>query len=202
MKDYILPADLAGQLAQLYTDMERHYNVVASELDFSCSGCPDNCCDSYFQHHTYIEWAYLWTGLQALPGGDLDAIEARAASYIRQSEAILRRGELPTVMCPLNQEGLCSLYTHRLMICRLHGVPATLSRPDGRILEFPGCFRCQELVAPKKEDGQDIPSLERIDLYKRLAALESNLLGSKKGAMPKVKMTIAQMVLNGPPRLK
>jgi len=201
MEDYILPAEIVGQVAELYTDMEKHYNAVAAELDFSCAGCPDNCCDSYFQHHTYIEWAYLWTGLRALPGSDLDDIEDRAVSYIKQSEAMLRRGELPAVMCPLNREGLCSLYAHRLMICRLHGVPATLSRADGRILEFPGCFRCQDLVALKKEDGQNIRSLERIDLYNRLARLEINLMGSKRGAMPKVKMTIAQMVLNGPPRL-
>jgi len=201
MEDYILPAEIAGQLAELYADMEKRYNAVATELNFSCAGCPDNCCDSYFQHHTYIEWAYLWTGLRALPVSDLKKIEDRAASSVKQSEAMLRRGELPTVMCPLNRDGLCSLYTHRLMICRLHGVPATLSRPDGRILEFPGCFRCQELVAQKKENDQDIASLERIDLYQRLATLEINLLGSKRGAMLKVKMSVAQMVLKGPPRL-
>jgi hypothetical protein len=201
MEEYILPADLSGQLAQLYEDMEKRYNAVAAELDFSCAGCPDNCCDSYFQHHTYIEWAYLWTGLRSLPGSDLDEIEARALAYIQDSEAMIRRGALPAVMCPLNREGLCSLYAHRLMICRLHGVPATLSRPDGRVLEFPGCFRCQELVALKMREDRDLPSLERIDLYNRLAELEINLLGSRRRAAPKVKMTIAQMVLYGPPRL-
>ena len=201
MEDYVLPADLVGQLAQLYDEMENRYNAVAAELDFSCAGCTDNCCDSYFQHHTYIEWAYLWTGLRSLPGNDLDEIEARAASYLKHSEAMLHRGTLPAVMCPLNREGRCSLYAHRLMICRLHGVPATLSRPDGRVLEFPGCFRCQELVALKRANGQNLPSLERIDLYKRLAELEINLLGSSRRAAPKVKMTIAQMVLLGPPRL-
>jgi hypothetical protein len=200
MDDIILPPDLAEQLAELYAEMEKRYNSVAAKLDFSCAGCRDNCCDSYFQHHTYIEWAYLWTGLQSLQPVELDEIMARATSYIQHSEAMLRRGTLPTVMCPLNREGLCALYAHRLMICRLHGVPATLSRPDGRVLDFPGCFRCQELVALKKQDGPNIPSLERINLYNQLAALEINLLSNKIGTVPKVKMTIAQMILYGPPR--
>ena len=200
MEDYILPAELAGQLAELYANMEKRYNTVAAELDFSCAGCPDNCCDSYFQHHTYIEWAYLWTGVRSLPAGELDEIMARAVSYIKHSEAMLRRGVLPDLMCPLNREGLCSLYSHRLMICRLHGVPATLSRPDGRVLQFPGCFRCQELVARKREEGRDLPALERFDLYQRLAELEISLLGSGRRAVPKVKMTIARMLLYGPPR--
>jgi hypothetical protein len=201
MEKSILPPELAGQLAELYAEMEKRYNSVAAELGFSCVGCPDNCCDSYFQHHTYIEWAYLWTGLHSLPAAELDEIMVRSTAYIKQSEAMLRSGALPTVMCPLNREGLCSLYAHRLMICRLHGVPATLSRPDGRVLEFPGCFRCQELVALKKEDCQALPSLERIDLFNRLAELEMRLLDRRRGAVPKVKMTIAQMVLSGPPRL-
>lgn len=199
MEDYILPAELAGQLAELYAEMERRYAVAAADLDFSCIGCPDNCCDSYFQHHTYIEWAYLWTGLRSLPAGELDEIMNRAASYIKHGEAMLRRGALPDLMCPLNREGLCSLYSHRLMICRLHGVPATLSRPDGRVLHFPGCFRCQELVARKQKKCQDLPALERFDLYKRLAELEISLLDSGSRALPKVKMTIAQMLLYEPP---
>jgi len=199
MQEITLPTELTAQIAALYTDMESRYAEVAADLQFSCIGCPDNCCDSYFQHHTYIEWAYLWAGLQNLPAADLEKIMARATYYIKHSEIILSRGQLPDIMCPLNLDGLCSLYSHRLMICRLHGVPATLSRPDGKVLHFPGCFRCQELVEQKKGAGDNLSSMERVELYKRLAELEMRLLGGRRQAMPKVKMTIAHMIIKRPP---
>jgi Fe-S-cluster containining protein len=201
MNEITLPAQLTVQLTELYAEMENRYAEVAAELQFSCTGCPDNCCDSYFQHHTYIEWAYLWTGLKNLPGAELDESMARAASYIKQSEFMLSRGKLPDIMCPLNRQGLCALYSHRLMICRLHGVPATLSRPDGKVLRFPGCFRCQDLLEQKQGAGNNLPMLERVDLYQRLAELEMRLLGGRRQAVPKVKLTIAQMLIQGPPQL-
>ena len=199
MNEVSLPDDITVELAELYAEMEDRYAKVAADLQFSCTGCPDNCCDSYFQHHTYIEWAYLWKGLKELADKELEEITAKAASYIKQSEAKLSRGELPDSMCPLNRDGLCTVYSHRLMICRLHGVPATLTRPDGKVLSFPGCFRCQELVEQKKGTGNKLPSMERIELYKSLAELEMRLLSGQLQALPKVKMTIAHMIIKGPP---
>jgi len=200
MNEITLPDDITVELAELYAEMEDRYAEVAADLQFSCTDCPDNCCDSYFQHHTYIEWAYLWKGLKELSIEELEEITAKAASYKKQSGVMLIRGELPDTMCPLNRDGLCRLYSHRLMICRMHGVPATLTRPDGKVLSFPGCFRCQELVEQKKEFSSNLPSMERVELFKRLAALEMRLLGGQRQAMPKVKMTIAQMLIQGPPQ--
>jgi hypothetical protein len=197
MEEIRLSSVMAGQLAALYAEMERCYAEVAARLGFSCAGCPDNCCDSYFQHHTYVEWAYLWEGLRALPAEELEEIQARAAWYIQQSERMLRLNKRPDGMCPLNKSGLCSLYAHRFMICRLHGVPATLSWPDGKFLEFPGCFRCQEIGKART----DLAPLERAGLYQELAALEMRLLGRRRSVVPKVKLTLAQMLIYGPPRL-
>jgi hypothetical protein len=97
-------------------------------------------------------------------------------------------------MCPLNEEGLCVLYPHRLMICRLHGVPSALTRPDGQTMRFPGCFRCQEVVGEK-----ETPALDRTALLRRLAGLEMAWLGPRRRTLPKVKMTIAKMLVEGPP---
>jgi hypothetical protein len=171
---------------------------VASQLAFSCDNCQDNCCDSYFQHHTYIEWTYLWEGLHALADDERHAILVRAAHVVTQSEKILAAGERPNIMCPLNRNGLCLVYSHRMMICRLHGVPTTLTRPDGRVLEFPGCFRCQEVVATGRHS---FTPLERAALYKKLAELEMSFLGSRITSAPKVKLTLAQMLVYGPPTL-
>jgi hypothetical protein len=192
-----LDPHFAQQLAGLYARMEEAYDQTARVLAFSCTGCPDNCCDSYFTHHTYIEWAYLWQGLVAMPAARLTACRQRAAEYEEESRCLLAEGKRPQVMCPLNEQGLCSLYSNRLMICRLHGVPSSLTRPDGCRLQFPGCFRCQEVVAGKA----NAPVMDRTTLLQHLVKLEVAWLGSRRPLLPKVKMTIARMILEGPPQL-
>lgn len=190
-----LAPELAVRLADLYGRMEEAYEIVARQLDFTCDACPDNCCDSYFQHHTRIEWAYLRQGLAALPLERRKAIENRAADCAAACEEALSQGERPMVMCPLNEGGRCALYVHRLMICRMHGVPASLTFPNGRMEKFPGCFRCQERTA-----GQPAtPAIERAPLLRELAALEQEFLAGAQ--LPRVKKTIAEMIILGPPRV-
>jgi hypothetical protein len=121
----------------------------------------------------------------------------RSAEYLAEVEVSLAEGRRPVLMCPLNESGLCRLYAHRLMICRMHGVPSSLTLPDGRRLSFPGCFRCQEILG--KPEG--LPTVDRTALYRELAALEAELLGPRKNLRPKVKMTIAQMIVQGPPQV-
>ncbi|MFO7761425.1 MAG: hypothetical protein R6V20_07415 [Desulfobia sp.] len=191
----ILPDKISRQLAELYRDMEYAYDEIAAELGFSCTGCADNCCDSYFVHHTYIEWAYLWEGLNLLDRARLGKIVERAHNYVRASERAWLRDKRPSIICPLNDEGLCTLYSHRLMICRLHGVPASMTRPDGKILEFPGCDRCQQMVG----EMEDPPRLDRTAVLQRLAGLEMDLLGPRRYVLPRVKKSIAEMIVHGPP---
>jgi hypothetical protein len=81
-------------------------------------------------------------------------------------------------------------------------VPATMQRPDGQRLNFPGCFRCQELV---KEyyggDKGEVPQAERTLLLRRLAMLENELLDGKRRLYPRLRLTIAQMLVDGPPMI-
>ncbi len=123
--------------------------------------------------------------------------EERAEEVARQAAALLAQGLQPGLMCPLNDDGLCGLYKHRLMICRLHGVPHRLA-PAGRPAQrFPGCFRCQELVQAAGSDAD----MDRTPLYVELAALEKRFLGAQAGRLPRVDLTLAQMIVAGPPRL-
>ncbi len=200
MKELFLPPALSCEIGEIYDSMALDYDQVSGEISLTCQGCPDNCCDSYFLHHTYSEWAYLWEGIRALDDAQLDRIIQRAREYVEQSRVQLARGERPQVMCPLNDQGLCGLYTHRLMICRTHGVPATLTRPDGQHLRFPGCFRCQEVVNVSFAVATDAPAMDRTILYQRLAQLETRFLGDRRGLLPKIKLTIAEMIVNGPPK--
>ncbi len=197
----ILEPSLSEQIRILYADMEEEYDIVAAKLGHGCEGCPDNCCDSYFLHHTYIEWVYLWQGIEALDDERRQTLIARAHAHEMEAQKMIAAGERPRIMCPLNEGGRCVLYQHRLMVCRTHGVPASMTRPDGRRLTFPGCFRCQELMVEKKIARTDVPLMERTALLKRLVMLEQELLQGRRHLAPKVKRTIASMLICGPPEL-
>lgn len=202
MKEILLPPELTQEIAEIFRELQQEYDKVADQVPLTCQGCPDNCCDSYFQHHTYSEWAYLWQGLRKLDDEPLDRIMERAREYVEKSKEMQIRGERPQLMCPLNEDGLCVLYQQRMLICRMHGIPATLTRPDGQCLRFPGCFRCQEIVDERYEQETDAPSTDRSLLFRRMAALESRLMGEMHHLHPKVKKTIAEMIVQGPPSVK
>ena len=201
MPELILPAQLAKELASIYQTLEKEYEHTASQISLTCTGCPDNCCDSWFYHHTYSEWAYLWQGLRLLEEPILSRIMERAKDYVQQSQTQLAAGQRPQLMCPLNVDGLCALYQHRLLVCRMHGVPALLTRPDGQRLRFPGCFRCQEIVQDTYPQEDAAPAMDRTAIFLRLTELENQFLAGKRQRFPKVKKTIAEMIVQGPPFL-
>jgi len=186
---------LLAKLSILYAEMEQAYDRVASPLGLSCKGCVHNCCTSYFLHHTYIEWAYLWDGMKACDEEKRNRFLRRAETYVHEAGPVLAQGIRPAIMCPLNEDGLCRLYGHRLMICRMHGVPNRFVRPDGKKLHFPGCTTCQERYA----DQIEVPVLDRTDFYRRLADLERQWVEQARRPLPRVKLTLAEMLVKGPP---
>lgn len=179
-----------AELATLYAEIETAYDHVATLLEFSCRECPDNCCDSYFQHHTYIEWAYLKEGFLALPAERQARYQERAQAALALYQEALERGERPQVMCPVNDEGRCGLYQHRLLICRLHGVPASHTSPNGQQHQFPGCFRCQELT----QGLANVTTMDRTRFFKSMVSLEQAFLQGRQ--LPRVRMTLAEMILS------
>ena len=185
--------DLFHRLADLYARMEAEYDALASQLGLSCDQCPDNCCVSYFQHHTYIEWAYLWMGMDTLKDEHRQTVLDRARENVSQSRELLARGERPRIMCPLNEDGLCILYPYRLMICRLHGVPNQVRMPNGQIKQFPGCRVCQDLTAHMSR----VPVLDRTPLYIQLAQLERDFLGPRCKQLPKGRPLLASASSRG-----
>jgi len=201
MKELQLPQEKVRILEEIYEELERLYADVAARICFSCDKCPDNCCDSYFQHHTYLEWAYMYMGVKELPKKKKKEIVVRAAEYIAQCHKVLAEGGRPQVMCPLNENGRCVLYKHRMLVCRTHGVPATITRPDGQSMHFPGCFRCQEKVKKKFMHESKAPRVERTPFLQRLAKLENELLYNRRNDYPRVNKTIAEMLVEGAPEL-
>lgn len=192
------PSGVFARLADLYKRMEGAYNTTAHAAGLSCAGCEDNCCRTHFRHHTYIEWIYLWKGMLTLPEAKRNAYVARAHDVVAECNSIQAAGATPRVMCPVNDDGLCGLYNHRLMICRLHGTRNVLHRPDGQRQLFRGCYRFDALTSTMAADA--IPSLDRTPLYKELAQLEMEHLGPRAANAPRVSLTLAEMLVYGPPK--
>ncbi len=183
------------ELKGLYRQMDEAYNRIATEIGLTCKGCVDNCCVSYFQHHTHIEWAYLWEGLMGLSQQERDSFVNLAREYEEKAKEIKRRGERIEIMCPINKNGLCQLYTHRLMICRLHGVPNLVRMPKGETRHFSGCIKCREIIKGKNF----FPVMDRTPFYLALARLEKRFVLLLKSPLSKVDHTLAQFLLMGPP---
>lgn len=185
------------RLADLYQRMQEEYDVVARNAGFSCMGCEQNCCVSYFQHHTYVEWAYLWRGMLELPADRRALFLEKARENVRACNFALSQGLRPRVMCPLNEDGMCQMYEHRLMICRLHGVAHLAPKGDGGTERYPGCYRFEDAAAALPQQLV----LDRSELYRELASLEMEHLGAKAKKSPRVQLTLAQMLVEGPPRI-
>ena len=189
-----------GLLADLYARMEAAYNASAGAAGLSCTGCETNCCVSYFQHHTYVEWIYLHKGIRLLAPVAREALLSRARAYLERVAECLARNDLPDAMCPVNENGRCTLYTHRLMICRMHGTRNIMHLPDGREEVFPGCARYVGLCG--KAGDNALPALDRTPLYRELAALEADIRKRAGAPLPRVNMTIAEMIVAGAPVLR
>ena len=185
-----------AELERLYQKMEMAYNEIASRLGLKCSECEDNCCVSYFQHHTHIEWAYFFKGLKTLSQDRQKQIISRAKEYVDLSKKELEKGIRPKIMCPVNENGLCILYKYRLMICRLHGIPNTVKMPNGITKKFPGCSMCIVLT----KNSPYFPMMDRTPFYQALADLERRFTKLLKNPIPKVDYTLAQMILLGAPK--
>lgn len=193
----IMPRVAFQRLCHLYSRMEESYLLAAREIGLSCTDCPDNCCTSYFQHHTRVEWAYFIKGLNQIHEHLRQRITMRAESYIQQAQLEMSQGRTPDIMCPVNEDGMCTLYAHRLMICRLHGVPNVHIRPDGKTFQFPGCFRAQK----KTGSADPLSRLDRTPFYRELAALEKAFVGPRIARFPRVRLTLAEMIVQGPPKM-
>lgn len=188
------------ELEEIYTILQQQYKDIAEQISLTCEGCSDNCCDSYFKHHTYVEWLYFREGLSRLTDEERGELEEKAKSYLIGVAQAESRGERPLVMCPVNKDGLCTLYQYRFLVCRTHGVPAKMKYPGGKIDHFPGCFRCQENVEIKYgERGREfVPTVNRTPMLIRLAKLEKSIFDGKRDIVPKVDKTIAEMILLSP----
>lgn len=180
---------LKEELAAVYDRMDSDYRKAALASGFECRGCADNCCYTRFYHHTLAEHLYLKEGLGRMAEAERQRIVDRAAETVRQMNDLDRAGQPVRVLCPLNEAQRCILYAYRPMICRLHGIPHQLRRPDGRRQVGPGCGDFDRQCG-----SEESTLLDRTSLYVALAGVEKTLRGRTRFE-GRIKMTIAEMIV-------
>jgi Fe-S-cluster containining protein len=177
-----------AQIVKIFEQMDRAYDAAAKTSGFICNGCKDNCCKTRFYHHTLLEFLYLKSGLASLEPGILEKVRGRARAVLEKMDELEAAGKPIRVMCPLNKAGRCILYIHRPMICRLHGIPHALRRPDGQLQTGPACDDFHAQCGETTENH-----LDRTPLYIAMAKLEQRLR-KELGYKEKIKMTIAEII--------
>ena len=177
------------RLQRLFGAMDRQYTLTATYYGFHCNGCEDSCCRTRFYHHTYLEYLYLRAGLNQLSLPRQREIQSRAVEVCRGTANTDEKATPVRRMCPLNFDGLCTLYAYRPMICRLHGISHELRKPGQNTIRGPGCgmfdLRCSNMKYRK---------FDRTPFYFEMAKLESELKAAV-GLSGRVKMTIAEMII-------
>lgn len=194
LSDFIHNPDyFLDRLRLIYKDMADTYAAVSTQYgDFGCEGCQENCCRTRFYNHTYVEYFYLMEGLAGVSAEKQAAIRDRAEVVCLEVAAAEADGITPRVMCPLNNDGLCGDYEHRLMICRLHGLPYELRTPGRQPFRGEGCM----IFTDASKDKAYVP-FDRTPFYQAMAGLEQELRATL-GASHKFKKTIAEMIVQPP----
>ncbi len=117
-----------------------------------------------------------------------DRVKLRATDIVHTIEKARDNRGAIRLMCPLNVDTRCILYTYRPMICRLHGIPHELKKPGQPGIKGPGCgtfdSRCGQ---------QPYISFDRTPVYRDMATLEQDVRRSMDFTA-KIKMSVAQMI--------
>jgi Fe-S-cluster containining protein len=177
------------RLQNLFADMDRRYGRASRSYGFECRGCEDNCCRTRFYHHTHLEYRFIRRGIETLNSSVQLAILAKADEVCRRTELADNQGLALRLMCPLNHDGMCTLYHYRPMICRMHGIPHELKKPGQPVVYGPGCG-----VFDKRCSDKPYFRFDRTPFYFEMAALE-NEFKQAAGLTGRIKLTIAEMIL-------
>lgn len=184
------------RLKSLYEEMSGKYNQIVQQYGLDCTNCPDNCCQTRFHNHTYIEYFYLLEGLATHSENRREEFLNQSIKVCKQITECEASGETPRVMCPLNENSRCVLYEFRPMICRLHGIPYDLTIPGREPFRGDGCTVFQDHFSNKP-----YCAFNRTALYQSLSRLEGELR-SEIGRFDRIKMTVAEMISYDPVRTK
>ena len=160
--------EYVGILTAVDAEFERNRKLHGDRIRCG-QGCTD-CCHHRFQI-TATEAAHIGEGLIELQPHVRDLLRSNAMAYLEDTADRVR--------CPaLDQDGKCSIYAHRPLICRRFGMPIYNPDKPDRIL---AC----ELNFKSGEEIRD-PDLIRIqtDIHERWGQLKDS-----------ARLTVAEAIL-------
>lgn len=178
------------RLYEIYNNIDSEYERAANFYKFSCNGCETNCCDTVFYHHTLLEYFAVLEGFDNLSENAKTRALERAQSYVKTLNKYRGKESQIKIMCPLNFDGLCSIYKHRPLICRIHGLPGLLKHPKKGTQSFTGCKRFESI---NKKERKEL--IDRTPFYTQIATLEGQLRKSMDYLL-KFSKTIAEMLID------
>ncbi|MDX1982499.1 MAG: YkgJ family cysteine cluster protein [Bryobacteraceae bacterium] len=139
---------------QVEQEFERNRSLHGARM-LCRAGC-SQCCEQLFQI-TEIEAGWVSVGMQRMEAARRERLRERAASYLVE-RARLRTatgeretwGKLPPegtrLACPALEDGICSIYEYRPLICRKFGMPIfNPDRPD-RLMACELNFKAGEAI--------------------------------------------------------
>lgn len=118
------------------TEFQRNRDIYGKQIHCG-PGCSD-CCSQLFQI-TEIEAAWISHGVGQLAAEQRQRLQAKAGPYLEaRNRMVTAQGEqeawgsLPPrgtrLACPALEDGICTIYDYRPLICRKFGIP--LYNPD------------------------------------------------------------------------
>lgn len=178
-------------LEELYRRIDSSYSQAAGQVGFSCQECDgEKCCTVDLTLHTFVETAYLRHGIEKLDLQRRSDVTQRSAVVLAAKVYDPAGPAYRDAPCVLNLDGLCSVYDHRPMICRLAGIPHVFRRPDGSILEAGGCPRYEAEILPAYPHLR----IDRTPFYRDMAEIEIKAVRSAGRRAPS--RTIAEIIGN------
>jgi Fe-S-cluster containining protein len=154
-----------ARLQEIYNRIDATFAELKQHYRFDCTGCPSNCCTTYFYHYTIAEHLFLLKGMESLDADSRNEALERAARMCGLTEK-------DQYLCPLNVHGFCMLYSHRPMICRIHGLPWEAMQPDGQRSAGPGCDPLERRIAAQDTFYR---RMDRTPFFRDLALLEQEV---------------------------
>jgi hypothetical protein len=182
-------AGFLGRLQHIFRAMDRSYIRAIDHYGFGCHGCLQNCCQTRFHHHTYLEYLYVRAGFEKLDLQTQRKVQSLAGEVCRETAKAESEGTPVRFWCPLNCDERCILYAFRPMICRLHGIPHEIQKPGQVAVYGPGCGTFDDRCANKSYFKFD-----RTPFYFEMATLESEFREAA-GLKDRIKMTISEMII-------
>lgn len=126
---------------------ELHLNKITDEITsyfdeqkdyLKCKQGCSLCCSNSYYPVSELEYAYLKKGLESFSKEDIESLQTNALEIYKQRKEFLKTNpdvKAFSYVCPFLKNDLCTVYKHRPLVCRTHGLIAN-EMYEGQIRKY------------------------------------------------------------------